>query len=89
MAKIKHTQVETAATQLAVATDQNFKFLMSRFDRIEHQNDEQLTLLRQHIEVDAVVHKVVERHSTYFSVLALGIPVGITALMHKLGWKGL
>jgi len=89
MAKKLPTQVESVAAALATLTDQNFQFLMSRLDRIEAQNDQQLKLLGKHVEADDKVHKVVERHSTYFSVLALGIPVGIAAFMNKLGWKGL
>ena len=87
MAKI--TQAQIVAAQLAAVTEQNFKFLMARFDNIEQQNSEQLTLLRAHIEKDESVHKIVERHSTYFGILSLGIPVGIASFMHKMGWKAL
>jgi hypothetical protein len=87
MAKI--TQAQIVAAQLAAVTEQNFKFLMARFDNIEQQNGEQLTLLRAHIEKDEAVHKIVERHSTYFGILSLGIPVGIASFMHKMGWKAL
>ena len=85
----KQTAVEAVAMQLAALTAQNFEFLMKRFDRIEVQNDEQLKLLREHIENDVAVHKIVERHSTYFGILSLGIPVGIAAFMSKMGWKAL
>lgn len=66
---------------------QTFGLLMARFDTIEKQNDKQLELLQDHIKVDDAVHTVVNRHSTYFSILALGIPVGIAGIMNKLGWK--
>jgi hypothetical protein len=87
MSEKKLTSVETVAAQLAAVSDQNFKFLMSRFDRIERQNDEQLKLLGKHVEDDELVHKVVERHTTYFGLLTLGIPVGIAAFINKMGWK--
>jgi len=83
------SKTQSVAAQLAAVTEQNFSFLMKRFDRIEVQNDEQLKLLRTHIEQDEAVHKIVERHSTYFGILSLGIPVGLAAFMHKMGWKGL
>lgn len=89
MATKKLTQVESVAAQLAALTDQNFKFLIDRFDRIEQQNTDQLKLLAKHLEEDSKVHKIVERHSTYFGILSLGIPVGIAAFMNKMGWKGL
>lgn len=89
MAKKPQTQVEGVASTLAALTEQNFHFLMSRFDRIEAQNDQQLRLLSKHVEEDNKVHAVVERHSTYFGVISLGIPVAIAAAMNKLGWKGL
>lgn len=85
----KETKVELVAKEPAASSQQNFQLLMARFDRIEHQNDEQLRLLSAHIQEDEAVHKVVERHSTYFSIFALGIPVGVAAIMHKMGWKGL
>jgi hypothetical protein len=78
---------------------QAFELLMARFDHLERQNDTQILLLakqneiqtvliNQHIEVDAKVHKVVERHSTYFSLGALGIPVIGSYIANKfLGWK--
>ena len=89
MAKIKPTQMETVAAQLAAVTEQNFKFLIERFDRIEQQNTDQIKLMQAHIEKDDAVHKIVERHSTYFGIISLGIPVGIASFMHKMGWKGL
>jgi hypothetical protein len=86
-AQSRPTRAESVATTLAALTDQNFKFLMDRFDRIEKQNDEQLKLLGKHVDDDAKVHAMVERHSTYFSILTLGVPVGIAAFLNKMGWK--
>lgn len=61
--------------------------IRDRLSRIEAQNDEQLALLRDHIEIDAKAHAVVERHSTYFSVLGITIPVIVTYIATKLGLK--
>jgi len=83
------SKTQSVAAQLAAVTEQNFTFLMKRFDRIEVQNDEQLKLLRDHIEKDEKAHKILERHSTYFGILSLGIPVAIATLMNKMGFKPL
>ena len=68
--------------------DQSFQLLMSRFDTIEKQNDDQLKALRTHVEADDKVHIVVERHSTYFGLLGLGIPAATAYIANKLGFKG-
>jgi len=68
---------------------QSFALLLARFDTIESQNKDQLELLEKHIEKYDKTAKVVERHSTYFSICLLGIPVGFAALANKLGWKGI
>jgi cellulase/cellobiase CelA1 len=92
------TQVQTVAKTLAAKTKrsreglakinaQTFELLMERFNTIEAQNNEQLRLLGKHIEEDAKVHGVVERHTTYFSFLALGIPAGVTYIINKMGIK--
>jgi len=65
---------------------QAFALLMARFDTIEQQNKEQLELIAQHVKDDADVKTVVERHSTYFSILSLGGAPLLTYLGHKLGW---
>lgn len=82
-------------------TDKAFQLLMARFDTLESQNAAQLLFMQNehnsflksladHSVADALVHKVVERHSTYFSVLLLGIPVIGSVLAGKLfGWKPL
>lgn len=85
--------IASALGQEARRTDQinsqTFSLLMARFDTLERQNDEQMKFLQTHIRDYEKTRTIVERHSTYFSILALGIPVGIAALVHKMGWKGL
>jgi hypothetical protein len=61
------------------------QLLLARLTRIEKQNDEQLDYLRIHIEQDNAVHRVVDRHSVYFSIFSLGIPTGLAYLAKKLG----
>lgn len=64
--------------------------LMSRLARIEQQNDDQLALIRQHIEKDEAVHRVVSTHQTYFklagSVLTL-LSGSVGYMLNKLGLK--
>lgn len=62
-----------------------FELFRDRFDNIEKQNNEQLQLLRKHIEEDNKTHKVVERHTIYFQIFTLGIPVAIAYISKKLG----
>jgi hypothetical protein len=78
---------------------QSFQLLLARFDTIEQQNAAQLLLMQtqnnsylkalsDHIVADSLVHKIVERHTTYFSIGALGIPAIGSYLANKfLGWK--
>lgn len=61
--------------------------LLKQLDRIEKQNDDQLSLLHKHLDDDEKVHKVVERHSVYFSILGLGIPSLVALLAKKFGIK--
>jgi hypothetical protein len=66
---------------------QAFALLMARFDTIEEQNKQQLDLIGKHITDDAKVHKVVERHTTYFKLLGFGIPAATSYIATKLGFK--
>jgi hypothetical protein len=68
---------------------QAFALLMARFDTIEKQNDDQLKLLSDHIKEDDKAHATVERHSTYFAIMSLGIAPLSAYLGHKLGWPKL
>jgi hypothetical protein len=68
---------------------QLFTMLMKRFDTIEKQNDDQLKLLSAHIKEDDRAHEIVERHSTYFAIMSLGIAPLSAYLGHKLGWPKL
>lgn len=65
--------------------EQVFSLLTDRLIRIEKQNDEQLALMRAHIEKDEKVHRVVDRHSVYFSIFSLGIPALVGYVSKKVG----
>jgi len=64
-----------------------FDLFMSRFDSIEATNKQFLDLVGKHVEADNKVHAVVERHSTYWKFLFMGIPLLSGAVATKLGWK--
>jgi hypothetical protein len=66
---------------------QTFTLLMARFDTIEAQNKQQLELMSDHITEDSKVHKVVERHTSYFKLLSLGLAPTAAYLATKLGLK--
>ena len=87
VAKTLAKKTKRSATQVAAINGQTFALLMARFDTLEKQNDEQIKLMGKHIEDDTKVHNVVERHSTYFSILSLGIPTGIAYALNKMGIK--
>ncbi len=67
--------------------DQTFALLMARFDTLEEQNRLQLELMAKHVELDDKVHAVVERHSAYWKLVLMGIPLVGGAIAAKLGWK--
>jgi len=67
--------------------EQVFDLLMKRFDTLEEQNKAQLTLMTGHIEKDESVHRIVERHSAYFSVVSAGSIPLLGWLAYKLGIK--
>lgn len=52
---------------------------LQRFDKLEG-------LLAAHTEEDSKVHNVVDRHSTYWSILFLGIPTLIAFVGRKTGF---
>lgn len=39
-----------------------------------------------HIKEDGEVHKLVERHTLYFNIAFLGIPVMVGAIVKKMGF---
>jgi hypothetical protein len=69
---------------------QQFEMFMKRFDTIESRSTEQHSTLTQllegHVILDDKVHTTVERHSTYFKLLFMGIPLVGTAIAKKMGW---
>lgn len=51
-------------------TDEHvFTLFMERFDKIDNDNASLQVSIDNHIKEDAVVHKVVDKHSTYWSLL--------------------
>lgn len=66
---------------------ETFNLFRDRFDAIEEQNRDQLTLLREHIKESDQMSKVVERHSAYFGLVGLGATPFIGWLAYKLGIK--
>ena len=49
--------------------DQVFKLIMERFDRVDYDNTDIKTSLTKHIEEDEKVYKVVEKHTTYWTLI--------------------
>ncbi len=64
-----------------------FQVFMERFDRIEATHKEYLKEMASHVKADNEVHAVVERHSTYWKLILLGLPVAGSAIAAKMGWK--
>lgn len=77
-----------SSTNFGELMEQNvFELFRDRFDAIEQQNADQLTLLREHIKESDAVSKVVERHSAYFGLMGLGMTPIIGWVAYKLGIK--
>ena len=66
--------------------NQTFQLLLTHLEEIKDQNKAQLELMNAHIKDDGKVHKVVERHSVYFSIMSLGIPGIVAYFSKKLGF---
>lgn len=66
-------------------TDEFLSMLRDRLARIEQQNDTQTQLLRQHVKETDQIRKIVDRHSVYFKIATLGIPILSAYLARKLG----
>lgn len=61
--------------------DDAFKLMMDRFDRVDKDNKEIQDGLTMHIKDDNEVHKVVDKHSTYWGLLiGLGLPLVVGAI---------
>lgn len=58
---------------------QQHKEVMGRFDRLEASHS-------AHIKEDSDVHKLVERHTLYFNIAFLGLPLLIGAAIKKMGF---
>jgi hypothetical protein len=61
--------------------------IVNRLERIEKQNDDQLELIRQHVEKDVDAWKTVETHATYFKIIGFGLTPMIAYIAAKLGLK--
>jgi hypothetical protein len=66
---------------------QAFALLMAELKTIKSQNEKQLDLMIKHVDDDNKVRVIVERHSTYFGLMSLGIAPLAAFVAHKLGWK--
>ena len=64
---------------------QAFTLLMAELATIKEQNKQQIDLIHGHIKDDAAVHAVVDRHSTYFKTIGLGVPGILAWITKKLG----
>lgn len=76
--------------------DQAFQLLRDDLAEIKSQNTAQLALMQSqniallerladHEREDRKVHRVVDRHSVYFSFFSLGIPTAVAYITKKLG----
>ena len=67
--------------------EQTWVLLMDKLERIEKQNDDQLDLIRSHIDKDSQYYNKTNRHETYFTgifaLLGLLIPTVITQWFQK------
>lgn len=52
-----------------VQEDHTFDLIMSRFDKVDEDNAAIVKSVDEHVKKDNEVHKVVERHSTYWGLL--------------------
>ena len=70
---------------------QAWDLLMEQIRDIKKQNEDQLTLLHQHLNDDAEVKQKVLKHERYFAYAAKASKwAGVTligALLTKLGWR--
>jgi len=68
--------------------DQTWSLLMDKLERIEKQNDDQLELIRSHIENDSQYYVKTNRHETYFAgiftLFSLLVPAVIAQWLQRL-----
>jgi hypothetical protein len=67
--------------------EHEFKLFMSRFDTIESAIKTYHERMQAHVDEDNQIHEVVQRHSTYWKFVFLGVPVVGGWVATKLGWK--
>lgn len=60
---------------------------MTELQTIKGQNTRQLELIEAHIKDDEKTRTVVDRHSTYFALLSLGLVPLSAHIANKLGLK--
>lgn len=57
-----------------------FELLMDRFDRVDADNKAIQKSIEEHIDADDLIHKIVDKHSTYWTLaLAIGAALLATA----------
>ncbi|MGL5935951.1 MAG: hypothetical protein ACRCZI_10060 [Cetobacterium sp.] len=61
--------------------------LMTALEDIKKQNQAQIDLLHAHMKDDSAVKAVVERHSTYFKLIGVGLMPVVAYVASKLGLK--
>lgn len=66
---------------------QLFNTFMARFDKNDEKCDKILEALKTHVHDDERIHAVVAQHATYWKLLSLGVPLLLSALAVKIGWK--
>jgi tetrahydromethanopterin S-methyltransferase subunit F len=67
--------------------EQVFELLLKRFDTIEAQNNRQLELIEKHVNDDVKTREIVDRHTTYFGLMSVGIAPLAAYIATKMGWK--
>ena len=68
--------------------EQTFQMILERFDRVDKDNEAIMSRLAAHVRDDEEVHKVVQKHSSYWGLLfAIGGPI-VIGLLVTLATKG-
>lgn len=62
---VKPVRKRRALTQ----EDHTFDLIMARFDKVDQDNAAIVTSVADHVKKDDLVHKTVDRHSTYWGLL--------------------
>jgi len=52
-----------------LSDDHTFELIMSRFDKVDKDNQDIQTSMTQHVVEDTKIHDIVKKHSTYWGLL--------------------